>query len=106
MPGKSVPCGSQRDNVVFGGRDIRKEYGGPGIRKTTNTGLKCSAKFNKPLRRPSDGASVSVMDSTGSCEDLGKARGPETCANCVGICCGSMRDLINVVVEYKEAVPN
>ena len=67
MPGKGVPCGSQRDDVVFGGRDIRKEYGGPGINKTTGTGLRCSAKFNKPLRRPSDSASVSVMDSTGSC---------------------------------------
>ena len=67
MPGKSVPCGNQRYDVVFGSRDIRKEYGGKGIGKITGTGMKCSAKFNKPLRKPSDSASVSVMGSTGSC---------------------------------------
>ena len=40
------------------------------------------------------------------CKDLGKARGPETCTNCVGICCGYMRDVIYVLVDFKEAVPN
>ena len=40
------------------------------------------------------------------CENLGKARGPDTCTYCGGVCCGSMHDLINVLVGYKEAEPN
>ena len=40
------------------------------------------------------------------CEILGKSRGPDTCTYCGGVCCGSMRDLINVLVGYKEAEPN
>ena len=40
------------------------------------------------------------------CENLGKARGPDTCTYCSGVCCSSMQDLINVLVGYKEAEPN
>ena len=167
-----MPCDNQRDGAVFGGRDIRKEFGGPGVTKTAGTGMMCSAKFNKPPRRPSGGGGVIIVDSTGNCggangdasgvenvealvggekekstrrrssdestpngpgcsgansevdvstnaslylppnklerlcKDLGKSKGSETCSNCVGICCGYMRDIINVLVDFKEAVPN
>ena len=40
------------------------------------------------------------------CENLGKLRGPKTCTYYGGVCCSSMRDLINVLVRFNEAEPN
>ena len=85
-------------------------------------------KEKAPIRQPSNGSASSGAGSASDnsekdvsadasldfpsnrlgrlCENLGKARGPDTCTFFVGVCCGSMRDLINVLIEYKEAVPN
>ena len=40
------------------------------------------------------------------CENVGKARGSSVCTYCLGVCCSSMQDLINVLVEFGEAKPN
>ena len=40
------------------------------------------------------------------CENVGKTRGPDVCTYCVGVCCGSMRDLINVLIDFGEAKPS
>ena len=46
---------TQEDEPHFGSVDFRKEYGGKG--KVTGTRRKCSANFNQPPKRPSDGVS-------------------------------------------------
>ena len=40
------------------------------------------------------------------CQNLGKARGAGVCTYCRGVCCASMRDLINVMIDYDEAEPS
>ena len=40
------------------------------------------------------------------CENVGKGRGSGVCTYCLGVCCSSMRDLINVLVEFGEAKPS
>ena len=62
-----MPCSTRRDEILFGGVNIRKEYGGKGRGRTAGTVWKCSATFNQPLRKPSDSPSVGVMKSTGGC---------------------------------------
>ena len=62
-----MPSDNQRDGVAFGGRDIRKEYGGQGVTKPAGTGLKCSAKFSEPARWPSGSVGVVSADPTGNC---------------------------------------
>ena len=34
-----------------------------------------------------------------------RARGADVCTFCLGVCCSSMRYLINVLVEYGEVRP-
>ena len=48
----------------FGGVDFRKEYGGKG--KATGARRNCSANFNQPPKRPSDGVSDGARRSGGS----------------------------------------
>ena len=40
------------------------------------------------------------------CENVSKAQGPDVCTYCVGVCCGSMQDLINVLIDFGEAEPS
>ena len=144
----------------------------------TGTQWKCSANFNQPPRRSSDGVSDGARKSTGSsggavasankgekekatnrgekekaprrqpsdrsasrgggsvrgessasgdgegeisaddnfnyplnrlgrlCENVGKARGPDVCTYCLDVFCGSMRDLIHVLIDFGEAEPS
>ena len=166
---------TQEDEPHFGCVDFRKEYGG----KVTSTRRKCSANFNQPPKRPSDGMSDGARGSAGSdgcavasaskgekekasnrgekekaprrqssdrsatrgggsanrgessasgddegevsvdddfyfpdnklgrlCWYLGKARGEAICTFCRGVCCSSMQDLINILINYDEAKPS
>ena len=40
------------------------------------------------------------------CWYLGKARSAAICTFCRGVCCASMQDLINVLIDYDEAEPS
>ena len=44
--------------------------------------------------------SVKLVD-----DDELRARGAEICTFCLGVCCASMRYLLNVLVDYGEVRP-
>ena len=78
MSEDNVPKDSHRDRAVFGCRDIRKEYGGPGVNNVSGAGRKWSAKFVKPSGGPSGSVNTVFASPSVNCGDAkGGAGGVE-----------------------------